>query len=199
MPHGDRGRTQVALTFHTNGDRALVERLLEVVEARHVVVTAFIVGAWLDQNPDFAARLQHGGHELANHTYNHLTFANLDEATKTAEVTRCRDVLARLSGSGGAYFRPSGTANGVDVPGADVLRVAADAGYAIVAGYDVDPADYADPGSTAVVQRTLGAVQPGSIVSLHFGHQGTIDALPAIIDGVRARHLEPVTMTALLS
>jgi hypothetical protein len=42
-------------------------------------------------------------------------------------------------------------------------------------------------------------VQPGSIVSLHFGHQGTIDALPDILAVLRSRGLRPVTTSALLA
>jgi peptidoglycan/xylan/chitin deacetylase (PgdA/CDA1 family) len=104
-----------------------------------------------------------------------------------------------LTGSGGRFFRPSGTANGIDVPAPVVLDVAGHAGYATVVGYDVDPADYQDPGATSVSRRTLAAVQPGSIVSLHFGHAGTIDALPSILTGLQARGLEPVTMSVLLA
>jgi peptidoglycan/xylan/chitin deacetylase (PgdA/CDA1 family) len=63
-----------------------------------------------------------------------------------------------------------------------VLESAGAAGYRVVLGFDVDPFDYSDPGADAVVQRTLKQVQPGSIVSLHFGYPGTIAALPRIID-----------------
>jgi hypothetical protein len=41
-------------------------------------------------------------------------------------------------------------------------------------------------------------VQPGSIISLHFGHRGTIDALPAILRDLERRGLEQVTVGTLL-
>lgn len=198
VARGDGSRQQVALTFHTNGDRSLAERLLETVEARHVTITAFVVGSWLDANPDFAKRIADGGHELANHTYTHPTFPSLDPAAMRDEIVRCRDVLARLVGSGGRYFRPSGTSNGVDDPGATVLQLAGEAGYPIVLGFDVDPSDYRDPGAPAIVSRIRDTVRPGSIVSLHFGHQGTIDALPSILSGLSSRGLQPVTVSELL-
>jgi peptidoglycan/xylan/chitin deacetylase (PgdA/CDA1 family) len=65
--------------------------------------------------------------------------------------------------------------------------------------YDVDSLDYTDPGPHAVVATVLGSVRPGSIVSLHFGHSGTVTALPAILRGLASRALRPVTLTALLS
>jgi hypothetical protein len=49
------------------------------------------------------------------------------------------------------------------------------------------------------VRRTLDAVRPGSIVSLHFGHAATVAAMPALLDGLRQRRLTPVTMTELMT
>ena len=83
-------------------------------------------------------------------------------------------------------------------PGDQVLSVATEAGYSTVLGFDVDPFDYDDPGAAAVTERTLAAVHPGAIVSLHFGHAGTVEAMPAILDGLEQRNLAPVTMSTLL-
>jgi peptidoglycan/xylan/chitin deacetylase (PgdA/CDA1 family) len=188
----------VALTFHTNGDLGLANQLLDVLATRHVRMTSFIVGNWLDANPSMAKRIADGGHEFANHTYTHPSFLQLSRSAQLDEVVRCRDVLIRLTGGPGAAFRPSGTDDGTASPGDQVLGVAAQAGYPTVLGFDVDPLDYQDPGADAVVQRTLAAVHPGAVVSLHFGHAGTVAALPAILDGLDQRHLAPVTLSTLL-
>jgi peptidoglycan/xylan/chitin deacetylase (PgdA/CDA1 family) len=79
-----------------------------------------------------------------------------------------------------------------------VLDVAGAAGYPTVLGFDVDPFDYQDPGAAAITQRTLAAVGRGSVVSLHFGHAGTVAALPGILDGLDAKGLTPVTASKLL-
>jgi peptidoglycan/xylan/chitin deacetylase (PgdA/CDA1 family) len=200
VSRADRSASGVALTFHTNGDPGLVTRLLHLVGARQAPVTLFVVGTWLDANPGFAPRLVAEGHELANHTYTHPSgFDQQPVAVMAEEITRCRDTLARLAGQPGRWFRPSGTVNGVDDPGPVVLAQAAAAGYPTVIGYDVDPADYADPGASAVIDRTLSAVRAGSIVSLHTGHQGTVDALPAILDGLASSRLRPVTVSDLFA
>ncbi|MBV9921070.1 MAG: polysaccharide deacetylase family protein [Pseudonocardia sp.] len=200
MSRADGSSSGVALTFHTNGDPGLVTQLLDLVDARHAPVTFFVVGTWLDTNPGFAPRLVAAGHELANHTYTHPSgFDQQPVQVMAEEITRCRDTLARLVGQPGRWFRPSGTSNGVDDPGPDVRAQAAAAGYPTVIGYDVDPADYADPGSSAVIDRTLSAVRAGSIVSLHTGHQGTVDALPVILDGLHSRGLTPVTVSELFA
>ena len=51
----------------------------------------------------------------------------------------------------------------------------------------------------AIVSTVLGAVRPGSIISLHLGHPGTVTALPAILRGLARRRLRAVTLTELLS
>jgi peptidoglycan/xylan/chitin deacetylase (PgdA/CDA1 family) len=195
---GPTTKPRVALTFHTNGDLDLVNQLLDVFDSRHVKITSFIVGDWLEANPSMAQRIAAGGHEFANHTYTHPTFQDLSRDAQLAEVTQCRDVLVRLTGGPGVAFRPSGTDDGTASPGDQVLSVAAEAGYSTVLGFDVDPLDYDDPGADAVTQRTLAAVHPGAIVSLHFGHAGTVEAMPAILDGLDQRKLTPVTVSTLL-
>jgi peptidoglycan/xylan/chitin deacetylase (PgdA/CDA1 family) len=197
-PHGPSGADRrVALTFHTNGDLGIDQALLDVLDRRQVRITAFIVGNWLDAHPEWAKKLVGAGHELANHTYTHPTFANLSRAAMSGEVERCRDTLARLTGGGGSFFRPSGTDDGTHAPPAVVQEVAAEAGYPMVLGFDVDPLDYQDPGAAAVAARTLAAVTAGSIVSLHFGHAGTVAAVPTVLDGLAARGLTPVTASQL--
>ncbi|MET0628413.1 MAG: polysaccharide deacetylase family protein [Acidimicrobiia bacterium] len=199
VDHGLEAHRRVALTFHTNGDLTLAAQLLDVLAQHDTVMTAFVVGNWLDANPSWGKRLVDAGHEVANHTYTHPSFLSLSRDAMLDEVVRCRDVLARDAGTPGTLFRPSGTDDGTVAPPDVVLSVAAQAGYATVLGFDVDPFDYDDPGADVVVQRTLDAVRPGSIVSLHFGHAGTVAALPAILDGLVARDLTPVTASTLLA
>ncbi len=198
VDHGPSDRDRVALTFHTDGDLAPATELLDVLAARDVVMTAFVVGEWLDADPSWGPRLVDAGHEVANHTYTHPDFLALPPLAMVDEVLRCRDALTRHAGAPGTLFRPSGTDEGTVPPPADVLRLAAEAGYPTVLGFDVDPLDYQDPGADAVVERTLAAVGPGSIVSLHFGHPGTVAALPGILDGLDGRGLHPVTASTLL-
>ncbi|MFN8027649.1 MAG: polysaccharide deacetylase family protein [Acidimicrobiia bacterium] len=196
---GPTGTKQVALTFHTDGDLGLAQQLLDALAAGKAKGTMFIVGSWLAANQSWAKHIQDAGHELANHTYNHLSFETLSSQQKLDEIERCRDLLVQLTGTGGTFFRPSGTDDGVTSPSADTLDAAGTAEYRYVLGYDVDPLDYQNPGSDAVASRVLDKVKAGSIVSLHFNHPGTIAALPTILSGLQQRGLEPVTASTLLA
>jgi peptidoglycan/xylan/chitin deacetylase (PgdA/CDA1 family) len=185
----------VALTFHGAGDAQLARQLLTEVERAGAKVTILAVGSWLAAEPSMAKRILDGGHELGNHTYHHLPMRTLSATRAYEEIATCAATLQRLVGSSGRWFRPSGTprANGT------ILRAAAKAGYATSLAYDVDPRDYTDPGASMVTNRTLAAVQPGSIVSLHLGHRGTVDAMPALLDGLHSRGLAAVSVSSLLA
>ena len=73
------------------------------------------------------------------------------------------------------------------------------AGYATCLSYDLDSLDYTDPTPAAVVHNVLSQVANGSIVSMHCGHATTIAAIGPILDGLRARGLQAVTMSELVA
>jgi peptidoglycan/xylan/chitin deacetylase (PgdA/CDA1 family) len=110
------------------------------------------------------------------------------------EIDACARTLRTVSGSIGRWFRPSQTPHAT----ATIKAAAAEAGYRTCLSYDVDSLDYTDPGLAALVATTLEAVRPGSIVSLHFGHDGTVAAMPALPAGLRRLGPAPVTVTELL-
>lgn len=192
---GPRQTSAVAFTFHGSGDASLADDLLRVAARLSVPITVFAVGRWLDDQPSMGRRLVDGGHEVANHTYTHPVLPRLDAGAVLDEITKCRDALQRHAGTPGRWFRPSGT----PAPNAAIRAAATQAGYATVVGYDVDPLDYRDPGAAVVAQRVRDALHPGSIVSLHTGHAGTVAAFEPMIAAARARGLRPVTVSDLLA
>lgn len=157
-------------------------------------MTVFAVGRWVDADPAVIQRIAQGGHEVGNHTWSHLDMPSLDEATARAEIRRGRESLVVALGQAGWWFRPSGTHHSTET-----IRAAARAeGYAVCVSYDVDPEDFKDPGAAAVRERTAATVSAGSIVSLHLGHQGTVEALPGILADLAAKGLQPVSLSTLV-
>jgi peptidoglycan/xylan/chitin deacetylase (PgdA/CDA1 family) len=193
--HGPRNRPLVALTFHGQGPISIAEALLAEAEHAQAHVSVLAVGTWLEQYPQIARRILSGGHDLGNHTMHHLDIAAMDASAAYAEITGCARQLRTLTGSEGRWFRPSQTQYATPL----IEREARKAGYRTCVSYDVDSLDYTDPGPDAVVATVLAKTRPGSIVSLHFGHEGTVTALPAILRGLTRRNLRPVTLTSLLA
>ncbi|MEV0093230.1 polysaccharide deacetylase family protein [Streptomyces sp. NPDC050738] len=195
IEHGPRDRPRVALTFHGQGDPAVAKAVLAEAERAGARVTVLAVGTWLDEHPQMARRILDGGHDLGNHTLHHLSISAMSEQEAYAEITGCADRLRRLTGSIGTWFRPSRTQYATPL----VQKLARRAGYPHVLSYDVDSLDYTSPGAAAVTRNIADRVGNGSVVSLHFGYQDTIAALPAVLDTLARRGLHAVTTTELLA
>ncbi|BAJ27337.1 putative hydrolase [Kitasatospora setae KM-6054] len=190
---GPHSRPQLALTFHGQGDPAIANALLTTAEQHGARLTVLAVGSWLDEQPQIAQRILSGGHELGNHTQNHLDISTMRPEQAHEEIAQCAQRLERLTGSIGRWFRPSAT----QYANAMVKEQARQVGYAHVLSFDVDPHDYADPGADTVTRRVLKAAAAGSVVALHMGHPGTVTALPAILDGLTQKGLHAVTASEL--
>jgi peptidoglycan/xylan/chitin deacetylase (PgdA/CDA1 family) len=96
-------------------------------------------------------------------------------------------------GTPGAFFRQSQGQHAT----ARERAAAGKAGYARTLSYDVDSLDWTDPGPAAI-RRAVTAATAGSVVSMHLGHPGTVQALPGILTDLADRGLTPVTATELL-
>ena len=188
------GRREVALTFHGAGDPGLARQVLEVLARGDAAVTVLAVGTWLARYPGVARMVTDLGHELGNHTWSHQTMSKLSVSAQREEIVRCRDRIVALTGGPGAFFRQSAAQHAT----ATQLTLAAAAGYPRVLSYDVDSLDYIDPGPE-VVRRQLRSAKPGSVVSMHLGHQGTLAALPGVLTDLKNNQLRAVSATRLFA
>lgn len=186
--------TAAALTFHTEGTAAQVGRLLDMAAALEVPLTLLIVGAWLEANVELGRRLAASGHDLGNHTYSHLALPTQRRDVIAGEIERGAQVMARVVGTRGRWFRPSGSNSTTDA----INEEAGKAGYPVVLGFDTDPLDYQDPGAVAVRSRVVASTRAGSLVSLHAQHQGTLDAFESMVAALRDKGIRLVRASDLV-
>jgi peptidoglycan/xylan/chitin deacetylase (PgdA/CDA1 family) len=190
----DGAGRRVALTFDDCYDTSAWARILGVLEARHAGGSFFCLGPDVRAHPELAHRVVADGFTIGGHGWDHTDVTTLDAG----------GIAARLRLEAGAwwdvatttpvpYFRPPG-----GVLDAEAIRTIGAQGFATIVLWDVDPWDWSSPGSGAVTSRVLSHVRAGSIVVLH-AISGTASALPGIIDGLRDRGLEPVTLEELLA
>ncbi|MFJ2025501.1 polysaccharide deacetylase family protein [Streptomyces sp. NPDC087897] len=194
ITHGPRDRPRVALTFDGRGDPDLALAALARCERAGARVTVLAVGTWLARHPGLARRILDGGHELGNHTEHHLDLAALDERAAYEEIAACARRLRRLTGSVGAWFRPSPTPYASPL----VERLARRAGYPHVLGCDVESLDHAATRVAAVTRKVAGELRNGSVVELSLGRPVTVAALPLLLAEIGRRGLHAVTATELM-
>jgi peptidoglycan/xylan/chitin deacetylase (PgdA/CDA1 family) len=184
----------VALTFddgpnppHTNG-------VLDVLERYGVPATFFCVGLHASAHREELARMASAGHRVANHTWSHPFLPDLTARELAVQLERTDEAVAAGAGEQGRrLFRPP---YGSRTP--EILSwIGQDDATGDVVLWDVDAGDWALPGADAIARTVLDQSRGGSIVLMHDGggdRSQTVEALPAIIEGLMERGLRFTTV-----
>jgi len=195
IQHGPRDVKKVALTFHGAGAPDYADPLLKLFKESNTKISVFAVGTWLVTEPSVASRIVGDGHDLGNHTMTHTQMKTISAKRVDSEITGCANELTKLIGNHGAWFRPSGTQFSTST----IRKAAVKYGYGQCISYEVDSEDFKDVSKSKMVSNVMNNVKNGSIISMHFGHKVTLDAMPTILDKLHAQGLTPVTLTELLA
>lgn len=180
-----------ALTYDDGPGEAETEQaLLDAADAANIRLTYFLLGQNIDEFPDVAARIIAAGHEVDNHTYQHLSLDRTESATIRHEVNRTQKSLRALGQNQHALVRPPYGA--LDRRSADAL-----AQPAIV--WDVDTGDWRDKNPKKTVNRVKAKTRPGSVVLMHSVHPTTAEAAPAVFSAVAEKGLYAVTIRELFA
>jgi endo-1,4-beta-xylanase len=170
----------VALTFD-DGPTPVTRDLLELLDRRGVRATMFDIGSNVEAHPELVKAQLDGGHAVENHSQTHPDLRTITDAEVTGEISHAQAEL-RAAGANPSWFRaPYGYTD------ARVAAAARDAGLQEVL-WTTDTFDWKESSVSEVVDRAL-KVEPGGIILMHDGHQRTLQALPAILDGLAARRL----------
>jgi peptidoglycan/xylan/chitin deacetylase (PgdA/CDA1 family) len=190
---GDTDRKEIALTFDDGPHPGDTMRMLAILKRYHVKATFFLVGKMAEQYPELVQAEAADGDCIGNHTYNHVSLPKIPQEYVGTEIKACGEVLHSITDRDPHLFRP---------PGGDfdpmVAETAESLGYTTVLWTD-DPGDYASPGTDVILSRTLDKATPGGIILLHDGPEQTLEALPQIIQILRERGFQFVTIDQMIA
>jgi cellulose synthase/poly-beta-1,6-N-acetylglucosamine synthase-like glycosyltransferase/peptidoglycan/xylan/chitin deacetylase (PgdA/CDA1 family)/spore germination protein YaaH len=214
--YGARAR-QVAITFDDGPDPAYTPKILDILKQEHASATFFLIGMEVQKYPGLAQRIYQEGHAIGNHTFTHPDISDLSRGYMAIELNLTERLFASKLGVKPLYFRPPYSIDQEPDVAEQVrpLEVVQEMGY-ITVGSKIDPNDWqrgrtADQIVAGVIEQaereaTAGCeARPplfcGSIILLHDGggdRAATVRALPAIIDGLRSRGFQIVSVEDLL-
>jgi peptidoglycan/xylan/chitin deacetylase (PgdA/CDA1 family) len=184
----------IALTFDDGPNATLTPKLLDLLAARHLKATFFVVGQNAADHPDILKRAVREGHEIANHSWSHPNLGKMSDEAVRRELQKTDDAIAAAIGKRPTLMRPpygSITAH-------QKKWIHEEFGYRIMI-WDVDPLDWKRPGPSVVTARILKETKAGSIVLAHDIHPPTIEAMPATFDQLMKKGFKSVTVTELLA
>lgn len=186
-PAPDTCANCVALTFD-DGPGPHTGRLLDILDEKGVKATFFVVGQNANANPQIMRRMRDSGHTLANHTYSHPNLAKQSDAAIAQQLDDTDAAIANTTGVKVKWMRPPyGSYDNRTV-------VAARNRGQAVAIWNVDTADWQHRNAARTCNIAVQNSTPGSIILMHDIHAPTVDAVPCVIDGLRAKGLRPVSL-----
>ncbi|MHB8533439.1 MAG: polysaccharide deacetylase family protein, partial [Solirubrobacteraceae bacterium] len=191
---GTRGR-DIALTFD-DGPGPYTPQVLSVLERYHTPATFFVIGKMLRYFSASTVREIEDGDAIGDHTESHPMLAKLSAHEQYEELFEGIARVELLGGRRPALFRPPyGSYDATTMRQLSRLRL-------LMVLWSVDTGDYLQPGVSVIVERALAGAHPGAIVLMHDAggtRTQTIEALPLIIEGLRAKGYSLVTVPRLLA
>jgi peptidoglycan/xylan/chitin deacetylase (PgdA/CDA1 family) len=186
--NGHRNRKRIAIGFD-DGPAADTGEFVHELRHLNIHATFFEIGEQVPGNATVMKKILAAGDEIGNHTQHHVPNPGY------SEIRDAQREIKDATGFTPCVFRPpDGVFNGATVSAARSLDLT-------TVVWDVDPRDWATPGTEAIKGNVVANVKPGSIVVMHDGggpRGETLAALPGIVAALRHHGYEFVTVSELL-
>ena len=189
---GSPRRKWLALTFDDGPHPYFTPALLTILKRFNVKATFFLVGDMAERNPDLVRAEFAAGHDIGNHTYDHVNLTKIPTEEVATEIEACGDVLQAVTKQRPHLFRP---------PGGDydnhVAEAAEALGYTTVLWSD-NAGDWLSPGRKVIESKVLRRITRGGVVLMHDGIQETVDILPQLLTILKREGYEFVTIDQMM-
>lgn len=182
---GDPEKPVLYLTFDAGYENGCTAQILDTLKRHQVPAAFFLVGHYLETNPQLVQRMVDEGHIVGNHTWSHCDMTQLSQKEAfSSQLQRLSDKFTEITGLEMApYYRPPQGAYSEDN-----LKLAKELGYKTVfwslayADWDNDHQPTAEEAFSKLIPR----VHNGAVVLLH----STSTTNAAILDELLTRWKE---------
>ncbi len=163
---GDTDKKVIYLTFDAGYENGSTEKILDILKKHNVPAAFFLVGHYMETNPDLVRRMAAEGHIVGNHTMHHHDMSKLtDPAAFAKELTDLEAVYKTVTGEEmPKFYRPP-----QGIYSQKNLEMAKNLGYKTVfwsLAY-VDWNNKAQPTPETAFQKLLPRTHNGAVVLLH--------------------------------
>ncbi|GAA0322683.1 hypothetical protein GCM10008967_11480 [Bacillus carboniphilus] len=194
----DTSEKLVALTFDDGPENHYTPMILDILKEKGVPATFFVIGDEISSYPEIMRRIVNEGHSIGNHTWSHPDLRKGWSSKVREEIQSTQQELQRVVGRKSDLFRPPYGA----ITKAD-LMVLNEIGMRNI-HWSVDTLDWGGLPADDILEIVHQDISPGGIILQHnFQHglllDGSVEALPRIIDDLRQQGYTFVTIQTLLS
>ena len=163
---GDTEKKTIYLTFDAGYENGCTTQILDVLKKHNVSAAFFLVGNYLERNPDLVRRMAEEGHTVGNHTMHHPDMSKISDFDSfSKELTDLEELYTQVTGEQmpKLYRPPQG------IYSQENLEMTQKMGYTTVfwslAYADWDNNNQPDP--DAAIQKLTSRIHPGAVVLLH--------------------------------
>ncbi|SEM12208.1 Peptidoglycan/xylan/chitin deacetylase, PgdA/CDA1 family [Mesobacillus persicus] len=195
---GNTSKKLVALTFDDGPEAFYTPQILDILKTKGVPATFFVMGQKLRSHPEIMQRIVNEGHAIGNHTFNHPDLRKQWSSTVREEIIKTQQEMIQVIGRKPDVFRPPYGA----VTKADV-KILNDLWMRNIM-WSVDTLDWSGASAEQILEIVNNKTTPGGIVLQHNFQEGrlldgSVKALPQIIDDLQKRGYQFVTIQTLLA
>jgi peptidoglycan/xylan/chitin deacetylase (PgdA/CDA1 family) len=183
---------RIALTFDDGPFPGVTEIILNALQKRNIKATFFMIGRRVLSAPSLGREVVSAGHEIGNHTQNHVPLSRYNPQRVYYEIAQCQDAIENLLSFSPRWFRPP---YGAFRRNQGTIPLSRQLGIAL---WNVDPQDWRRPGVNKIVSFVTNHTRPGSIILLHDIHQQTAQAIDQLLDNLIEREFTFTTLTGFL-
>ena len=163
---GDTTQKRIYLTFDSGYENGCTEKILDVLKAHDVPAAFFLVGNYVERNPELVKRMISEGHIVGNHTMHHYDMSRIKEKENfEKELTDLEILYKEATGQEmEKYYRPP-----QGIYSRENLQQARDLGYKTVF-WSLAYADWdnkAQPSREHAMSKLLPRIHNGAVVLLH--------------------------------
>ena len=181
---GDGTEKVLYLTFDAGYENGCTARILDTLGKHNVKAAFFLVGHYMQTNPDLVRRMTAEGHTVANHSMHHPDMTTLQAEKFTAELKDLEDCYREITGTELAKFYrpPQGLYSEAN------LKAARELGYRTVF-WSLAYADWdnnAQPDPQQALDKVLSRTHNGAVILLH----STSETNARILDDLLTRWKE---------
>jgi peptidoglycan-N-acetylglucosamine deacetylase len=194
---GNSSQKRIALTFDDGPEDIYTPQILEILRQKGVKATFFVVGQQAKAYPELLKQIHREGHAIGNHSWNHGKLGNFTESQLINDVEATSAEIEKIIGYKPNLFRPP-----YGFLKEEQAAKLYDLGYRTIL-WTIDTNDWSGASSEEILSRVHRNVLQGGIILQHNFRipgqlDGSIKALPQIIDQLRAQGYEFVTVNELL-
>lgn len=182
---GNSEEKELYLTFDNGYENGYTAKILDVLKEKEVPAAFFVTGHYLKTSPELIDRMVKEGHIVGNHSFNHPSLVEVDDATLKEELDSVKAKFTEMTGiQEMKYLRPPR-----GIFSERTLALSEELGYTNVfwsfayMDWDVNNQKGAQYAYDSIMKR----IHPGAIMLLHSISKDNAEALGRVIDDLKTQ------------